>query len=130
MPSITGSAAQIPFVAEILANTRRGGVLDINEYLVRNPVATFFFRVEGDAMQGADILPGDILVVDRSVVPRHGHVVVVFIDGECLLRRFCERPAGPVLEAASPGYRPLPAGQGEGWQFWGVAVGKFRRLLV
>ncbi|MBS1198951.1 MAG: rumA [Proteobacteria bacterium] len=130
LSSLVASSAQIPFVSDILAATRRGGGLDINEYLVRNPVATFFFRVEGDAMRGADILPGDFLVVDRSITPRHGHVVVVFVDGECLLRRFCERPSGVVLEAASSGYSPLQAGQGDDWQFWGVAVGKFRKMAV
>jgi len=41
--------------------------LDINEYLVRNPVSTFFFPVQGDSMQGAEIFDGDILVVDRSL---------------------------------------------------------------
>jgi len=128
--SLFASSAQIPFVSDILAGTRRGGALDINEYLVRNPVATFFFRVEGNAMRGADILPGDFLVVDRSVVPCHGHVVVVFVEGECLLRRFCERASGVVLEAASPGYSPLQAGQGDGWQLWGVVVGKFRKMTV
>lgn len=123
------SAAHIPFVAELIENSRQTG-LDINAYLIRNPVATFFFRVEGEAMRGADILPGDMLVVDRSITPRHGQMVLVFIDGECLLRRFCERPEGVVLEAAMPGYRPLFAKRGAGWQFWGVAVGKFRRLPV
>ena len=41
--------------------------LDINDYLVRNPVSTFFFVVEGDSMQGAEIFDGDVLVVDKSV---------------------------------------------------------------
>lgn len=55
---------------------------DINEYLVRNPVSTFFFSVEGDSMEGAQIFDDDILVVDKSVRPRHGHVVIAFVDGE------------------------------------------------
>ena len=121
--------AQIPFVSEMLAGARRGGVLDINEYLVRHPVASFFFRVEGDAMQGAHIFSGDILVVDRSIAPQRGHVVLAFVDGECLLRRLSEGARGFVLEAASPGYASLSAESGEGWQIWGVVVGQFRRLM-
>ena len=50
--------------------------LDINEYLIRNPVSTFFFPVQGDSMEGAEIFDGDILVVDRSIKARHGHIVV------------------------------------------------------
>src|SRR5690606_1294998 len=53
--------------------------LDINTYLVRNPVATFFFVVQGDSMQGAEIFDGDILVVDKSIEPAHGHIVVAFV---------------------------------------------------
>ena len=54
----------------------------INEYLVRNPVSTFFFPVEGDSMEGAEIFDGDILVVDRSIKASHGHIVVAFVNGE------------------------------------------------
>ena len=61
--------------------------LDINEYLVRNPVSTFFFPVQGDSMEGAEIFDGDILVVDKSVRPRHGHIVVAFVDGLRLVKR-------------------------------------------
>jgi DNA polymerase V len=61
--------------------------LDINDYLVQNPVSTFFFPVEGDSMQGAEIFAGDILVVDKSVRPRHGHIVIAFVDGERLVKR-------------------------------------------
>lgn len=61
--------------------------LDINEYLIRNPVSTFFFAVEGDSMEGAEIFDGDILVVDKSIRPRHGHIVIAFVDGERLVKR-------------------------------------------
>ena len=46
--------------------------LDINEYLIRNSVSTFFFPVEGNSMEGAEIFSGDILVVDKSISPKHG----------------------------------------------------------
>ncbi|PKO46697.1 MAG: hypothetical protein CVU31_09545 [Betaproteobacteria bacterium HGW-Betaproteobacteria-4] len=61
--------------------------LDINEYLVRNPVSTFFFSVEGDSMQGAEIFDGDMLVVDKSIRPRHGQIVIAFVDGQRLVKR-------------------------------------------
>ena len=56
--------------------------LDINTYLVRNAVSTFFFPVQGDSMQGAEIFDGDILVVDKSVEAQHGHIVIAFVNGE------------------------------------------------
>ena len=44
--------------------------LDLNEHLIRNPVSTFFLRVEGDSMAGAGILSGDLIVVDKAAPAR------------------------------------------------------------
>lgn len=56
--------------------------LDLNEYLVRHPAATFYCRVNGDSMVGCGIFDGDILIVDRALRPVHGDVVVAVLDGE------------------------------------------------
>ena len=55
--------------------------LDLNELLVRNPAATFLYRAEGSSMIEAGICGGDILIVDRSVTPRHGDVVIASWEG-------------------------------------------------
>lgn len=104
--------------------------LDINDYLVRNPTATFFFQVEGDSMQGADIYDGDILVVDRSITPVHGHLVVAFVDGERLVKRLYHRGGRVALEAENPAYPTLEITEGRELTLWGVVVGKFKRLPV
>lgn len=104
--------------------------LDINEYLVRNPVSSFFFSVEGESMQGAEIFDGDILVVDKSVKPRHGHIVVAFVNGERLVKRLYRRAGRVALIAENPGYQPLEIQEGMELQVWGVVVGKFKRLTV
>src|ERR1700712_1459651 len=49
--------------------------LDLNTYLVRHKAASFYFTVEGDSMINAGILAGDRVLVDRSIEPRHGHIV-------------------------------------------------------
>jgi DNA polymerase V len=56
--------------------------LDISDYLVRNKVSTYFFRVVGDSMVGARIHDSDMLVVDRSIKPKHGHIVLAVINNE------------------------------------------------
>ncbi len=104
--------------------------LDINVYLVRNPVSTFFFAVEGDSMQGAEIFDGDILVVDKSVRPIHGHIVVAFIDGERLVKRLYRRAGRVALVAENPAYPTLEIAEGQELQVWGVVVGKFKRFGV
>lgn len=102
--------------------------LDINEYLVRNPVSTFFFPVQGDSMEGAEIHDGDILVVDKSVRARHGHIVIAFIDGQRLVKRLHHRAGRVALMAENPNYPPLEIQEGMELHIWGVVVGKFKRF--
>lgn len=103
--------------------------LDINEYLVRNPVSTFFFPVEGDSMEGAEIFDGDILVVDRSIKARHGHIVIAFIDGERLVKRLYDCAGKLALVAENPKYPPLIVREGNEFSVWGVVVGRFKRMV-
>lgn len=102
--------------------------LDINEYLVRNPVSTFFFAVQGDSMEGAEIFDGDILVVDKSVRPQHGHIVVAFVNGERLVKRLFRRAGRVALVAESPNYPTLDIHEDQELEVWGVVVGKFKRF--
>ncbi|MFZ9660316.1 MAG: LexA family protein [Chitinophagaceae bacterium] len=62
--------------------------IDLNEQLVRNKPATFFMRVRGDAMIGAGIHDGDVVIVDRSIRACSGKVVIATLNGEMLIRRF------------------------------------------
>jgi DNA polymerase V len=64
-----------------------GERIDLNEQLIRNKPATFFMRVSGDAMIGAGIFNGDIVIVDRSVKPVSGKIVIAILNGEMLIRR-------------------------------------------
>ena len=61
--------------------------IDLNEELIRNKPATFFMRVRGDAMVGAGIHDGDIVIVDRSLKAVSGKVVIATLNGEMLIRR-------------------------------------------
>lgn len=56
--------------------------LDIARLLVERPSSTFFVHVEGESMVDAQVEPGDILVADRSVTPRHNDLVITQADNE------------------------------------------------
>src|SRR5687768_8232439 len=62
--------------------------IDLNEHLVKNKPATFFFRMKGDAMRDAGIFDNDVLIVDRSLKLTNGKVIVAVLNGELLVRRF------------------------------------------
>src|SRR6059058_6502670 len=61
--------------------------IDLNEQLIRNKPATFFMRVNSDAMIGAGIHQGDVVIVDRSLEAKNGKVIIAVLDGEMLIRR-------------------------------------------
>ena len=62
--------------------------IDLNEQLIKNKPATFFFRMTGEAMTGAGIFNGDVLIVDRSLKTMNGKIVIAVLNGEMLVRRF------------------------------------------
>ncbi|MDF2187034.1 translesion error-prone DNA polymerase V autoproteolytic subunit [Paraflavitalea sp. CAU 1676] len=61
--------------------------IDLNEQLIQNKPATYFMRVRGNAMTGAGIHDGDIVIVDRSLKPVSGKVIIAVLNGEMLIRR-------------------------------------------
>lgn len=96
-------------------------------------------------MTGAGIHPGDLLVVDRSVEPRSGRIVVARLGDAFTLKRLVHRRGGWWLEAAHPAYPPLalalapaletaletdrdPAGDAADAHLWGVALHAIRHL--
>ncbi len=68
--------------------------LDLNELLVKRPAATYFVRVSGDSMTGAGINDGDLLVVDRSLRPADGDIIIACVDGDFTVKVFRERGTG------------------------------------
>lgn len=63
------------------------GRLDMNRYLIKNPLATFYVKVERN-QPAANLMAGDLLVVDRSLIPEAGDVVIVEENGELAVRRW------------------------------------------
>lgn len=102
--------------------------LDLNEYLVRHPAATFFVRVVGDSMQGAGIESGDLLVVDRALEPAGGRIVVAAVAGELTVKRLVERGGSLWLMPANPAFAPLDVTGDESFEVWGVVAAVVRTL--
>ena len=98
------------------------GPLDLNELMLSNPPSTFFVRVAGDSMTGAGIFPGDLIVVDRSLRPADGSVVVALLDGEFTLKRLRLCDGTPELLPENDNYPPLKVADGSDFEIWGVAT--------
>lgn len=96
--------------------------LDLAAYLVTNPAATYFMRVRGDATAGAGVLPGDLLVVDRSAEPVEGRLVVAKHEGRLVVRYLRQDETGAlVLKAGGPAPQSATADPGD-YEIWGVVT--------
>ena len=96
--------------------------LNLQHLLVARPDATVLLRVSGESMQGAGIHHGDLLVVDRRLEARPGHVVVALLDGAFTLKRLISCGHSWWLEAAHPAYPSLPLSGHDDACIWGVAT--------
>jgi DNA polymerase V len=82
--------------------------LDLNELLIRNPAATFFYRAVGDSMTGAGVCSGDILIVDRSVSVQNGDKVLATWGGEAPVCKIVRGlPERILLYSANPDFPVL-----------------------
>ncbi|MFL9481641.1 LexA family protein [Chitinophagaceae bacterium LWZ2-11] len=83
--------------------------VDLNEKLIRNKPATFFFRMNSDAMLGAGIHAGDLLIVDRSIKPTNGRIIIAIIEGELMVRRIHKNLNSVVLSAENKKFADINA---------------------
>lgn len=100
--------------------------LDLNDLLIDNPTATFFVRVSGDSMEGAGIFNNDILVVDRSVTPADGKIVVAAVYGELVVKRLRIYPNKAELISENDTYAPIIISDVDDIYIWGVVTGSAR----
>lgn len=96
--------------------------IDLNEQLIRNKPATFFFKMKGDAMQDAGIFDGDVLIVDRSLKLANGKVIVAILNGELLVRRFHKNFSSAFLVPENSRYKPINLSEFSDFAVWGVVV--------
>ncbi len=104
-------------------------VLDINDLVVKHPASTFFVRVEGDSMEGAGIFSGDVLVVDRSITPKDGLIVVAAVYGEMVVKRLVSKGDSHILVSENENYSPITVSGHEDCFIWGVVAGSVRQFL-
>lgn len=101
-------------------------ILDINDLVVRHPASTFFVRVEGDSMIGAGIFSGDVLVVDRSIMPTDGTIVVAAVYGELVVKRLQAQGKTHLLVSENEAYEPIVVSGNDDCFIWGVVTGSVR----
>ncbi|HEX7847491.1 MAG TPA: translesion error-prone DNA polymerase V autoproteolytic subunit [Chitinophagaceae bacterium] len=96
--------------------------IDLNEQLVKNKPATFFFRMKGDAMRDAGIFDNDVLIVDRSLKLANGKIIVAILNGELLVRRFHKNFSSAFLIAENDRFKNINLAEFTNFSVWGVVT--------
>ena len=111
------------------AEDHAGQRIDLFDRLNSHPQATFFMRVSGLSMTDAGICEGDVIVVDRSIKPKNGQIVVAVVDGEFTVKQLVMRAGVVKLRAANPTFKDIVLKEGQELVVWGVvkaALKEFR----
>ena len=96
--------------------------IDLNTELIHHPSSTFFLRVTGHSMTHAGIRDGDLLIVDRSLNPQPGRIVVAILDGHFTVKKLINRKGLLYLEAANPKYPLIDLRNYKDIYLWGVGI--------
>ena len=121
LPIAEGLKAGFPSPAEDYSHE----TLDFNRDLIHNPEATFYGKVEGDSMIDAGICNNDIAVIDRSLEPRDGDVVVGCVNGEFTIKYLDMRHKkdGYIeLRPANKDFKPIRITAEDDFEVWGVVI--------
>ena len=135
IPISTIVALKVPFVGQSVhagfpspADDFIEEMIDLNQVLVQNPTATFLWRVVGDCMIDVKIFPGDVVVVDRSLSPKHRSIVLAIIDGEPTLKRLNRRGGLMVLHNENSKLPVFTVSEGTEVSIWGIVTATIRDL--
>lgn len=96
--------------------------IDLNEQLIKNKPATFFMRVNSDAMIGAGIHCGDVVIVDRSIEAKNGKIIIAVLDSEMLIRKLDIHAGKKRLLPATKKLSPIEINDSDNFSVWGVVT--------
>lgn len=103
--------------------------LDLNEYCVKHPSATFYVRSSGLSMLGAGIGEDDILVVDRSLEPFNNSIVIAVVNGGFTVKRILKRAGSILLMPENPRYKPIRVNEEMDFEVWGVVTHVIKKFV-
>ena len=104
------------------------GTIDLNEELIPRPNSTFIVRARGDSMIGSGIYPGDLLIVDRSLSPRNGSIIIAVLDGELSVKGLKLNDDQATLSSSNPNYSDVIVSEEMDFTIWGVCTNVVHNL--
>jgi len=104
--------------------------LDLNEYLVKHPAATYIVKANGTSMTEAGILSGDLLIVDKSIVPRNDNIVIASIFGDLTVKKIRKKNQSLFLVSANQEYPSIEVKEEMECFIWGVVTYVIHKAII
>lgn len=102
--------------------------IDLNKHLIKHPSATFYGRVKGQSLKNAGIHDGDLIIIDRSIEPTNGKIVVCYIDGEFTAKRIKRTKNELLLMPENEDYKPIKIEEENNLIIWGIVTHVIKSL--
>lgn len=99
--------------------------LDLNEYLIHKPAASFFVRAKGLSMTPT-IEPNDLLIVDRSREATNNSIILAVVNGEYTVKRFVKRGNRVFLVSDNNSFKDIDVTDNPDFSVWGVIIHTIR----
>lgn len=121
---MTVAAGEPSYVSHSFAET-----ININDELIINKKSTFCVRVAGQSMIDAGIDDGDLLIVDKALIPENNNIVLAVINGDYTVKRLYKDGTDLYLQPANINYSPIKITPFMDFRLWGVVTGVIKKLL-
>lgn len=103
--------------------------ISLDQFLIKNPEATFFAKASGDSMIKAGINDGDLLVIDRSLEAKNNTIAICYIDGEFTVKRIKAENDKVFLLPENDKYKPIEITKENELIIWGVVIYVVKKMV-
>lgn len=101
--------------------------LSLDKKFIQNKATSFFVKAEGQSMRPS-IIPGDILIIDRSIEIFHGAVATFFYNGKPICKQYIKENGKVILRSFNKEHKDIHITDTDQLDLFGVVTGLARNL--
>ena len=119
-----GISAGFPSPADDFKEIR----ISLDKELVKNQESTFYARVSGNSMEEAGLSDGDMIIIDKSLIPQNNMIAVCFLDGEFTVKRVITKKGNLYLKPENENYKEVKLNEGNELKIWGIVTYVIKKI--
>lgn len=109
--------------------------IDLLKILIKDKETVFFAFVAGDSLNGIRIFDGDLLIIQKGMLPKENDVIIVFMDGEFYVKKYKPKFRNNTsvldsitLKSENPDYSDLHISSESDFTYWGKVTWNLHNL--